>query len=241
MLIPVELLKRKFDVNPESILHVGAHQAEELDDYIKNWGPFTPRIYWIEGQEKLAQALKKRLNSEEHEVIQAYVWNIDDVKLEFNVASNSQSSSVLKLGTHEEKSPDVKFTEKKFVRTRRLDSILPSDVNFDFINLDLQGVELQALQGMDTKLSAASWIYTEVNREQVYEGCTEVTELDRYLSIFGFQRIATRWAIGHGWGDALYIRKPSPKLRIWEKITFQLREMARTSFIILNDKFQSKV
>lgn len=231
MLIPVELLKRKFDVKPESILHVGAHQAEELDDYIKTWGPLKQPIYWIEGQEKLAQALKKRLNSKEHEVIQTYVWNKDDVRLEFNVASNSQSSSLLKFGTHEEKSPDVKFTEKVSVRTRRLDSILPPDMNFDFINLDLQGVELQALQGMDTKLNAARWIYSEVNQEQVYEGCTEVTELDSYLSTFGFQRIATRWTIGHGWGDALYIRKPSLRILFGARMTFRVRECFRSIYI----------
>jgi|688.fasta_scaffold277295_1 FkbM family methyltransferase len=231
MLIPVKTLVEKFGVNPTSILHVGAHEAEELEAYKKVWKKLSQPIYWVEGQVDLAKALGSRLDSKKNVVIQAFVWNENGVELLFNVASNSQSSSLLKFGTHEMKIPEVQFTDSFRVVTRRLDSILPAKVDFEFINLDLQGVELQALQGYGAKIRTTKWIYTEVNREQVYEGCTNVRDLDAYLATFGFKRLATRWAIGLGWGDALYVRDPSLGFRLWNKSTFYFREIARTWFI----------
>lgn len=231
MLIAVKMLKDRFGVNPSSILHVGAHEAEEAEDYITVWKKLSKPIYWVEGQEKLAKALVNRLDPGQNIVIQAFVWNENGTELLFNVASNSQSSSLLKFGTHQTKIPEIQFTDSFRVFTQRLDSILPAKVDFEFINLDLQGVELQALQGLGTKIKATKWIYTEVNREQVYEGCTDVHDLDLYLATFGFKRVATRWAISLGWGDALYVREPSPIMRFWIKPKFYFREFVRSNFI----------
>ena len=34
---------------------------------------------------------------------------------------------------------------------------------------------------------------TEINKEEMYEGCPLVEEMDQYLEDRGFQRIATYW------------------------------------------------
>jgi len=239
LLIPVDTLMTKFGVNPKSILHVGAHKAEEQEEYSRVWGKLPHPIYWIEGQADLAQELKERLNPIEHRVIQAFVWDHNDVELEFNIASNSQASSLLKPGTLEEKSPEIQFQETTTILTQRLDTLLPIEVHFEFVNLDLQGVELQALKGLGEKLQAVKWIYSEVNREQVYQGCTSVSDLDAYLAKLGFKRIATRWARGLGWGDALYILNPSIGLLYLKKPIFLIREVLRTIYIqVMNYKMK---
>ena len=96
MLIPVKDLQRVFNVNPQSILHVGAHLAEEAPAYIEaNWG--TSGIFWLEVQHDLVAELEKELDPKKHVVIEAAVWSQSGIKMQFNRMTNSQSSSLLDL------------------------------------------------------------------------------------------------------------------------------------------------
>jgi len=212
MLIPVIILKEQFGVLPKSILHVGAHEAEEFSDYQKHWAEQNQAIYWVEGQPDLVEKLIEKLDKDKNVIISAYVWNTDGEVKDFMVSTNSQSSSLLTFGTHETKLPEIKIDRIEQVVTSRLDSLLDRELVFDFINLDLQGVELQALEGLGIFLNKTKWIYTEVNKEEVYENCTKVQDLDRYLKSFGFRRIITLWCPGLGWGDALYVKKLNIKI-----------------------------
>jgi len=187
MLISCSELRRVWGVNPSGILHVGAHEAEELKDYQKQ-GWSKSHIIWVEAQPDLVQKLEDRLDPRTNTVIQAAVWNIDGKDLILNVASNSQSTSLLDLGTHSATYPDIKYVSKLKVKTSTLSNLLEGKPSFDFINLDIQGVELQALEGLGERLSKVKWIYTEVNSREVYKGCTLVTELDYFLKRNNFQR-----------------------------------------------------
>ena len=73
------------------------------------------------------------------------------------------------------------------------------------MNVDLQGAELRALEGAARTLEGVRYVYTEVNREPLYEGCALVGDLDRFLGERDFQRVVTKWTGAH-WGDALYVR-----------------------------------
>ena len=46
---------------------------------------------------------------------------------------------------------------------------------------------------------------TEVNREELYENCCLVEDLDSYLKNYGFSRVKTFWG-GGTWGDAFYAK-----------------------------------
>jgi hypothetical protein len=136
------------------------------------------------------------------------------VSTEFNsaasISSNSQSSSILQLGTHADTYPDVKVTEKVTVKTKRLDTILAGKEIPDFVNLDIQGVELKALKSLGLLISKVQVIYTEVNKWNVYDGCDIIKDIDDYLKEFGFKRITVRWVFRAGWGDALYVNRNVP-------------------------------
>jgi FkbM family methyltransferase len=204
MLISVENLTKIWKIQPTGVLHVGAHLAEEAEDYAQhNWG----KTIWIEAQTSLADQLRKKLDPQFNQVINATVWSEPGLTLQFNVSSSSQSSSLLNFGTHKNDYPDIFVTESYSVTTSTLGEILNSDSEFDFINLDVQEVELEALKGLGARFDNVKWIYSEVNKKEVYENCSDVNEIDRYLQERGFRRIATRWMKGQGWGDALYIRK----------------------------------
>jgi FkbM family methyltransferase len=202
MLIPAKLLKKYWNVNPTRVLHVGAHEAEEYEQYVANgWGPVT----WIEAQPDKVQLLKTRFMHSDNTIIEAAVWDISGVKLNLKIASSSQSSSLLNFGIHKEKYPTINTVKEIPVTTETLDNLL-QEQKFDLIALDIQGSELRALEGFRKGLENIKWVYTEVNKESLYEGCCLVEELDDFLGQLGFIRKTTKWTTD-SWGDALYIRK----------------------------------
>jgi len=142
---------------------------------------------------------------------------------------------LLDFGSHATDYPQVKVQVEYTVVTSRLDAILPTICNFDFINLDLQGVELQALMGLGEYLVNAKWIYTEVNAKHVYKDCTLVGDLDQYLQQYQFRRVATRWVRGKGWGDALYVHQKValPKIYVLQRSYMQLNWQMAAAYATL--------
>lgn len=204
MLIPIETLAKNWKIEPNGVIHVGAHEAEELEQYKAfKWG----KVIWVEAQPSLAENLRKTLDLRENIVIEAAVWNKTGERVSLNIASNGQSTSILEFGTHQTNYPEIKYVEKIDVITSRLDEIIGINENFNFANFDIQGAEFQAIEGMGDLIKKLDWIYTEVNRKDVYLNCTRINELDSLLSKLGFVRINTRWVLGKGWGDALYSRR----------------------------------
>ena len=87
------------------------------------------------------------------------------------------------------------------------DVISKYNIDYNFLNFDIQGVELKALKGMKEYLNRVDYLYTEVNSDYVYKDCALIGELDEYLLKFGLVRVETQWCGDCRWGDAFYIRK----------------------------------
>jgi len=220
MLLPISELLQDFNIQPKRILHVGAHLAEESNDYAEY---FRVPVIWIEAQPKLCQELKQSLDLSLNTVIEACVLDKDDAVMTLNVTSNSQSTSILNFGTHADTYPDVVVTELVTVRTKRLDSLLSGKEVPDFINLDIQGVELKAIMSLGVLLDQVKAIYTEVNKRHVYVGCNLIQDMDAHLKKYGFKRITTRWKRRSGWGDALYINEKIPRRNFIQYIRSNFR------------------
>lgn len=206
MLIQVSELVKVWGLKPRGVLHVGAHKAEEAIAYEEaGWLP----VIWVEAQPELVKCLTRDLNGENHKVLEAAVWDVEGLKKSFNVASNSQSSSLLEFGTHSSAYPSVRISDQYEVTTKRLDTLLRDFEIPNFANLDIQGVEGRAIISLGTTIEKVDAIYTEVNKWEVYLGCTLIKDLDVLLESMGFSRVAVRWVLGKGWGDALYLRRES--------------------------------
>ena len=121
----------------------------------------------------------------------------DNLELDLNITNNLQSSSILKLSKHSELYPDIKVDKKIKVKTSTINKLFDKKYeikNYNFLNLDIQGAELDA-------------IYTEINFDELYQGCAQAEQIDKYLKEFKFQRVLTETPDHPSWGDALYLKE----------------------------------
>ncbi len=207
MLIDIKQLAKKYNINSKGVLHIGAHLGQEADTYAELG---MSKMIFIEANPAIYNKLLVNIQKYPEAIaINACISDQEGQGIDFNIASNDgQSSSILNLGTHKDLHPDVSYVGKMGLRTTRMDTILKNmDISgVDFLNIDIQGMELPALKSMGELLKQFNYAYLEVNREQVYEGCAEIGEVDAFLKDFGFVRKETDWV--NGWGDAFYVKGP---------------------------------
>ena len=207
MLIPFNeccTILKAYGKTPTGVLHIGAHECEELKDYV-NEGVDPDNIYWIDAiQEKVDAMINRGIPN----VYCAALDNKESV-VKFHITNNGQSSSLLDLGTHEKSYPDIYVTESREVRTQTLKNFIEvNKINIskcNFWNFDIQGKELDVILSAGNYIEHADAICCEVNTEEVYKGCCILDELDAALIERGFCRIKISMT-ENGWGDALYVR-----------------------------------
>lgn len=200
MLLDLTKLKNKYNMNISGVIHIGAHYGEEYSLYtslgIQKTIFFEPlesnyKILISKVPEKLC--VNVALGSSE----QAIDMFVEE-------ANSGQSSSILRPEIHLIQYPHIVFNKKEKVRMRTLDSFnFESDYNM--INIDVQGYELEVFKGATNTLDNIDYIIAEVNRAEVYRDCCKVEELDSFLGKYGFSRVETSWD-GITWGDALYAK-----------------------------------
>jgi FkbM family methyltransferase len=207
MLITLDKLKSDHDVSLKKVIHVGAHYGQEYDDYQRHG---ATRIVWFEPQPHCLEVLRQRFGDNPHvKIFDVALGNEekDNVTVYQEFVGEGQSSSLLKPLKHLELTPHVVWDKQIQVSLRKLDGYIEEfDSEFNFLNLDVQGYELEVMKGGVKIIKNLDYIYTEVNRDFVYEGCAMVWEIDAFLDSLGFARIETCWG-GGIWGDALYVNK----------------------------------
>lgn len=203
MLMDFASLVETYDLKLDGVLHLGAHLAEEAPLYAAHDTP----VLWVEGNEKVLPKIHHVLRRyPKQSLVHALVWSEDDVEKAFNVTNHDgMSSSLLEFGTHPTFSPDTVFVDKVTMTTTTVDTIVEREgFRATGLVMDLQGCEGPALLGAKRLLPHLEWVLTEVNCEEVYQGCTRIEQLDQML--VGFRRVETYWVPGQGWGDAAYRR-----------------------------------
>ncbi len=213
MYISVKNIIKNYNLNIRGIIHIGACKGEEIFSYFRNG---IKKIVLIEANIKLINRLKFK------SFIYNNLFNMDikienfaasdrsGNKIKLNIANNTQSSSILKLGKHSDLYPEIKYINEMEVETNTINQIFQNKYNikeFNFMNLDIQGAELLALKGSGNILRYIDAIYTEVNLDEIYLNCARIEDIDKYLEIFGFERVLLATPESDLWGDALYVKK----------------------------------
>lgn len=203
MLISFSAIKQKYQMNITGIIHVGGHFGEEIHEYVNNG---ILDIVIFEPLEKNFEILEKNVSGFNANIIGHQVaLGSKELDLDMYVSSNNGlSSSLLKPKKHLTQYTDITFEEKEKVEVKTLDSY--SFTGYNFINMDVQGYELEVLKGGSKTLENVDYVYCEVNRDEVYENNAYIEEIDEFLLKYNMQRVETDWQ-GDTWGDALYIKK----------------------------------
>jgi FkbM family methyltransferase len=203
MLLSFSLLKQKYKMNIKGIIHIGAHYGEEIESYI-DCG-IQDMILFEPLEENFSILANKVKDLNANIVGHQIALGAEPSKTTMYVSDNEkQSSSILKPKVHLTHHPHVKFPTTEDVEVDVLDNYDCSDYNF--INMDVQGYELEVLKGGTKTLEHVDYVYCEVNRDEVYENNALVGELDEFLNEYNMERVMTSWE-GQIWGDALYVRR----------------------------------
>lgn len=207
MMIPLKDLVEKHNIVINGVLHLGGSTGQErfdYDNYTKG------KVIWVEAIPSVYEQLKQNiLPFKNHSCLCACLSNVNGEVVEFNISNNeSQSSSILQLGVHSIIHPEVHYIDKIKLRTERLDSLLTKedleDVNF--LNVDLQGAEHLAIEGMGNLIKGFDWCLAEVNKLETYKGCMTIDDFDYFMLQRGFDRVETGQWVADCWTDALYKR-----------------------------------
>ncbi|WP_309741750.1 FkbM family methyltransferase [Chamaesiphon sp. OTE_20_metabat_361] len=103
-----------------------------------------------------------------------------------NVTNNSDSSSILKPSTQIKKYWDISTVEVREIKIYRLDDYVKNETHSiqmpDLIKLDVQGYELEVLEGAYRCLMQATWIIIEISFEELYEGQPLFHEIVNFMA-----------------------------------------------------------
>lgn len=205
MLLNLENICKKYGIQINGVIHVGAHFGEESSTYKKL---NINNIIYFEPVKKTFKTLKENcINGEElynialgnHDgFIEMYVEDLDS----FGCHSILKPSDNYK---------NISFSTKELVEIKKLDSLAIDFSKYDMLNIDVQGFELEVLKGSESSLKNIKYIMTEVNRKTNqkdfdYFGCVDISQVIYFLNKNGFNLVECSWD-GVSWGDAFFIKQ----------------------------------
>ena len=214
MLLNLDELATNNNLDIRGLIHIGSHYGQEYEAFrghgCKNFLMFEP-VSWT--YEKLIEHIQNCGTEGVNVVTENCALGREDKDNLTLYLDNRQqaSTTALKPVKHLELYPDILFEETIEVPQTSLDNYFKKskDVNiknFNMINIDVGGYELEVFKGAEESLNHIDYIMTEVNREEMYENTCRIEHLDEYLGGYNFVRVATAWP-NSMWGDAFYIKK----------------------------------
>src|SRR4051812_7917750 len=115
MLIPFSKLVRDYNLEVRGVLHVGAHMCEEEGAYAAEG---VNDVIWLDANDALVN-VQRQQGKNIHHILAA---DKDGEEVDFHIANNGQSSSMLELGVHKTYHPSVVYTSSVKMRTKRIDT-----------------------------------------------------------------------------------------------------------------------
>lgn len=201
MLLNLEGLIEKYGLKINGVIHIGGHYGEE--DSIYNKIGIQKKIY-VEPLKDNFRVLSERVSK--NSILHNIALGSEEKEIEMYVetANNGQSSSILKPALHLQQYPSIVFNNREVVKMKKLDSLNISN-EYNFINIDVQGYELEVFKGGVETLKNIDFIMSEINRDEVYENCARIEQLVKFLEPYGFKLVEEFWA-GGTWGDGFFIK-----------------------------------
>lgn len=204
MLLDFHQLVRKYDMKIKGVIQVGCHRGEE--DELYNSIGVKKKIY-IEPTANNFRILQSKFDDENIILVNVACGEKEESAVAYvDTTNQGMSSSLLAPKDHLVQHRDVIFNDAELWKVVPLDNIPFERCDYNLLNMDCQGYDDRVLKGATKTLEHIDYIFTEINRSEMYESCCMIDDLDNIL--YDFKRVETGWASpSHGWGDSLYIRK----------------------------------
>ena len=187
--LDVESLQRDFFENvltgANGVLHIGAHLGQEMNLYLKS----EVNVIWVEAIPQIADSLRDLLPSDHSQVVRCALLGDRDLEaVQLRLSSNNfESSSIFDFG-EDLGFQNLEMVDSVILPMLRMDSVFSFQElrDFEVWVVDVQGAELQVLQGAGDLISLCKVIQIEVSTREVYSGGTSWSELKDFLNAKGF-------------------------------------------------------
>jgi len=210
----LKIVEQYLPVDPV-IIEAGAFKGEDSLRMAKKWK--KGKIHSFEPIPDVYTRLKN--NTQPYKNIQTYQLAIGQTvgvvqmhvsELSAQPEKSFGSSSLLPPMDHLKHAPHVKFPRTVEVKSSTFDTWANENSisHVDFMWLDMQGYELNALKASPKILDTVKVLLTEISFSEVYEGQHQFAEVKEWLENKGFVLIAIdtkyKW-----FGDAIFVKKSS--------------------------------
>jgi FkbM family methyltransferase len=164
---------------------------------------YTGLIYSFEPQSEAHRILSARKSNDKNWIIEApCALGAKDGEVDLKISKNSFSSSLLEVNaTHLGANINSQTVSTEKVKVRTLDSFLDSkfvDQSRIFLKIDVQGFELEVLQGTELSLSRISTVQVELSTTTLYQGQSHFMKIISFLDFHGFEI----WDLQNGFRDS---------------------------------------
>lgn len=204
MILDLVHINKKYNLKINGVIHIGAHHGGEHNIY-KNLN--ISDIVYFEPVKKTFNVLEKNITDailhncalgNKSKQIEMFIEDVDAC----GCSSILEPNFDLDWGV-------TRFSNKEIVEMKRLDDF--NYKTFNFLNIDVQGYELEVLKGSEKTLNHIDYIMCEINRnteskKMVYKNAPSIDELENFLKPYGFELVEQDWA-GVSWGDGFFIKK----------------------------------
>ena len=188
MLLSYPGLVSQFNCTVNGVIHVGGHIGEELGVY-KDQG--VRNLIMFEPQKHCFDQIVERSNEMGMDV-KLVNKGLGNTTGEMEIISEPTGLCGSLLNPKEvynfQDLHKERWTDREMVDVVKMDDEIPEDHTYNFLNMDTQGYELEVLRGGLRTLEKIDYIYTEVNKVEVYEDNALVEEIDEFLKGYGMIR-----------------------------------------------------
>jgi FkbM family methyltransferase len=187
-----------FNLDIKTVLHVGAHFAEEAREY----SHFNLKVLWIEADPDFVEIIQRKGLPTNQAVRQALLYSKPDVNLNFYaMGSSGAHSSILEpLPTSV---GGLTINSKQTLTSTTVDLL---GFESDLIVIDVQGAELDVLKGSDLQLENTKYVYLEASKKDIYySGTSIIRDIDVYMNNHNYVRLISAFHGQNGnEGNILY-------------------------------------
>jgi FkbM family methyltransferase len=196
-------LFERHNITPKGAIHVGAHECPEIGCYSKL---FKENVVWIEANPTTYIKAKEVAERNNQKCYNFAAHHTDGEKLTLYIPQREDISSIY---------PSFEFPVSRVseVETKTMTTLFKEEsldiADFDFLNIDVEGAELNVLNGLRGYLNKIKYIFIEVSIEPRFvESEATLDKINSYLTEEGFTLVEISSSIQTlGWGDAFYIRQ----------------------------------